>query len=311
MVSTLRNKSLQEPVRPGWPELVEALRLLPASGIGGFESFAATLLSAVCELPFVVAASGSQPTGDAIAASGQSCIQAKRYRETTALNLNDIVGNIYAALSAVPHLEVYVLAVTRDVAQLRQRVIEVEMHTGLDVVILNAEEDLSSLSALAVAHWAAVRKFLPHLDAAWDDWAAQRAPEPAVCAQVAIATAELREGLRTQEWLRSVAQRRLATRFAPTTKLAAVDAKQRIDLSRAILRPQVVERLVDWWKEPKRANGALEADEGFGKTWTAAAFALQQASNVGSRLAMDRWCARELRSTELGHEAISHRARGG
>ena len=258
---------------------MEALRRLPASGNGGYESFAASLLSAVCELPFVVAASGSQPTGDAIAVSGQSCIQAKRYRETTALNINDIVGNIHGALYAVPHLEVYVLAVTRDAAQLRQRIIEVETHTGLDVVVLCADDELSPLGALSVVHWAVVRKFLPELDAAWDDWAAHRATEADVRALAATATAELREGLRTQEWLRSEAQQRLASRFTAGSHSTALEAKQRIDLSRAIPRTQAVERLADWWAHPKRANGALEADEGFGKTWTAAGFSLQAAAS--------------------------------
>lgn len=256
---------------------MEALRRLPASGNGGFESFAANLLSAACKLPFVVAASGSQPTGDAIAVSGQSCIQAKRYRETTALNINDIVGNIYAALHAVPHLDVYVLAVTKDAAQMRQRIIEVEAHTGLDVVVLNAGDNLSPLGALSVVHWTAVRKFLPELDVAWDEWAARCATEPAVRALTATATAELLEGLRTQEWLKNEAQQRLASRFAAGSHSTALDAKQRIDLSQAIPRTQALEQLTDWWTQPKRPNGALEADEGFGKTWTAAAFALQAA----------------------------------
>jgi hypothetical protein len=247
--------------------------------MGGFESFAAGLLSAACGLPFVVAASGSQPAADAIATGGHSCIQAKRYRANTALNITDIVGNIYTALAAVQNLEVYVLVVTRDTAQLRQRAIDAELQTGLDIVILDAGEDLSPLGALVVTHWAAVRKYLPSLDASWDVWAARRAAEPAVISQAADATSGLRDGLRTQNWLRDESSRRLRTRFAPLQNPTAIDAWQRIDLTRAIPRAQIQQRLTEWWGQTAQPNGALEAEEGFGKTWTAAAFALQLASS--------------------------------
>lgn len=247
-------------------------------------------MTSVCEMPFIVAASGSQPTGDAIATCGRSCIQAKRYRRTTALNLNDIAGNIYTALRSVPSLEVYVLVVTRDTAQLRQHVFEVETRTGLDVVILEAGEKISPLGSLLVTHWMAVRTHFPKLSPAWDNWAAKAAAEPAIRSQVSAAVAALREGLRTQSWLQDASRQRLATRFAPSSSTTAFDAQQRINLGHAVARPGILGRIGEWWTQSKEPNCAVEADEGFGKTWIAAAFALQTAErNTVLWLESNQW----------------------
>ncbi|PTY08270.1 hypothetical protein DB347_01415 [Opitutaceae bacterium EW11] len=258
--------------------MIDEIYIAPATGADGFEGFSAALLRAITGRSFIVSAGGSQPTADAVDLDGYTCIQSKRYRPTTALNLNDIVGNIYTALEAAPNLEVYVLTVTRDAAQLRQRTADVETNTGLDVVVLDAGDGVSPLGALVVTYWAALRQYLPRLNTTWDAWAKTVSSTPDVQAKAKLATSEIVDGLRTQAWLRTRSAGFLAQRFTPSATIPALNTSQRVDLRQAVERPGLQKQLTDWWDQTQRPNAVLEAEEGYGKTWAVAAFGLALAT---------------------------------
>ena len=74
-----------------WQKLKELIQSISYSD---FEKLVARLLELHLEVPFFVARSGDQPSGDARDQAGKISMQAKRYT-TTQLNESAIVGEIY------------------------------------------------------------------------------------------------------------------------------------------------------------------------------------------------------------------------
>src|SRR6266699_1696018 len=102
-----------------WTTLYEAMRHIDATSSTGFEGFVARLFQAETGDRFYVAATGSQPSGDARNERGGVSIQTKAYFGTTTFKKDEAVAQLLRAIQSLPELDLYVLASTRDPAQLR------------------------------------------------------------------------------------------------------------------------------------------------------------------------------------------------
>lgn len=98
-------------------KLKQALQEMPETGVHGFEVLAKRLLELVLNETFVLARSGDQPSGDAHNSRRNVCVQAKRYSDAS-LNAKNIEGDFDESLRALRNTDVYVVAVTRNTAQL-------------------------------------------------------------------------------------------------------------------------------------------------------------------------------------------------
>ena len=131
----------------GWQKLKNLIQSIKPAD---FEKLAAVLLKLFLNIPFVVARSGDQPSGDAKSLTGEVSIQAKNYSDRTSLNAKEIEGDIRQVNRTLQDLQVYVLVVSRDAAQLHDTLDTVSEDTGLDIVVLELTDELSDLGALCV-----------------------------------------------------------------------------------------------------------------------------------------------------------------
>ena len=152
-----------------WQELKDLIQSIKPAD---FEELTATLLTLFLKDPFVVARSGDQPSGDARSLTGEVSIQAKKYAGKNNPNAKTIEGDIRQTIRTLPNLQVYVLAVSRDTAQLRDTLDAVEEETGLDIVVLELTDNLSDLGALCVTYWEDIHHFfdLSDMDPQFSVW---------------------------------------------------------------------------------------------------------------------------------------------
>src|SRR5262249_10416286 len=108
--------------------------------------------------PFVLARGGDQPSGDAHSAGRDLCVQAKRYTEGSPPAKN-IEGDFDQSLRALPNTDVYVLAVTRDTAQLDDTLDGMRGKSAVDVVVWDFEGEGSALPILCLEYWDKLQAF--------------------------------------------------------------------------------------------------------------------------------------------------------
>ena len=142
-----------------WKELKEALRQLEPAGEKGFEGLCAILLGRLLDLRFYLAASGSQPTGDALSQDQCISIQAKRYLDKTPLNVDKIAVEINRISRTIENLNVYVFVTTKKAAQLLPQLRTIEKETGIDIILLDMTDDLSDFGALCLYYWDSIHQF--------------------------------------------------------------------------------------------------------------------------------------------------------
>lgn len=260
----------------GWRQLEEILRSMPDSGQDGFEGLIATIFEDLTGMPFLVASSGRQPLGDATSLGNAICIQAKRYRAGTNLSPSLVISDFWEVRdAAAKRLDVYVAAVTRVTAQLRERLDVCENESGVDVIVLDTGADGGGeLSALCAVFWERIADFFSPQDATFKEWITKIGCSARVQEVVARTGDEVTGGLRTWQHFRMAAGRALIQRFRQTKEGAAA-AGVRIDLSEAVERRDAFTSLDTWWAQDKTPNAYVEAQEGFGKSWVAAAWAEQ------------------------------------
>ncbi len=234
-----------------------------------FEEFAAILLKSPLEIPFVVARSGDQPSGDARSLSGEVSIQAKRYT-TTNFEASSIEGDIRRAVRTVSELQVYVLAVSRDTAQLRDRLEEVEKETGLDIVTLELSDELSDIGALCVTYWESLQGFgcFATNEKALSEWVQAEAADPKTREKIEELRCKLGQGIQTYERVQKDAAAYLCKRFGEH-RAHHMRFSYEINLSKAIPRPSLAAAVEEWWQNSPQPC-YLEGEEGTGKSWLAA-----------------------------------------
>ena len=116
-----------------FPEVKHALTTMAAAGGDGFEGLVAALLSRLTGDRSFIARSGDQPA-DASSRQGVA-IQAKRYGKKS-LDETDFEGDYNKACRELPGLDVYVLAATRDTAQLEVLSRKLEESHGVNIFLI-------------------------------------------------------------------------------------------------------------------------------------------------------------------------------
>ena len=246
----------------GWQKLKYLIQSVKPAD---FEKLAAALLTSFLNIPFVVARSGDQPSGDARDLAGKISIQAKRYI-TTNLDESSIVGEIYRVRDVLPELQVYVLAISRDVAQGRNRFDRVEEDTGLDIVILELTDELSDLGALCVTYWEDIYPFfdLSDTNQEFSTWVQIAKNESKTHDKLKNIRNKLEDGIQTQKHVQKDIEKHLLERLSTDRGFNP------INLSQAIERESLESKIMDWWTDHHQPVCCLEGKEGHGKSWLAA-----------------------------------------
>ncbi len=249
----------------GWQKLKELIQSISYSD---FEKLVARLLELHLETPFVVARSGDQPRGDARSMSGDVSMQAKRYTGENPPNAKTIEGDIRGAIRESPHLQVYVLAVTRDTEQLSHTLDAIARETGLDIVTLELSDGLSELGALCVTFWKDICPFFESSDHYQDQelltWVGEMGDNSRTKEKIIKIQLKLEYGIQTRRHVQEVAKKYLLGRFSTGKGFNP------INLSEAIERKSLESKIADWWETEDPLVCCLEGKEGTGKTWLAA-----------------------------------------
>ncbi len=246
-----------------WQELKDLIQSIKPAD---FEELTATLLTLFLKDPFVVARSGDQPSGDARSLTGEVSIQAKKYAGKNNPNAKTIEGDIRQTIRTLPNLQVYVLAVSRDTAQLRDTLDAVEEETGLDIVVLELTDNLSDLGALCVTYWEDIHHFfdLSDMDPQFSVWVQIARDDSKTQAQMEKVQSKLEDGIQTQKHVQEDVGKYLRKRFATDKGFNPINLPQAID------RDPLESKIMDWWEIEEAPICCLEGKEGMGKSWLAA-----------------------------------------
>ncbi|HOC94304.1 MAG TPA: hypothetical protein PKH33_18280 [bacterium] len=292
-------------------QLIEALRDMPASGEKGFEGLIATLLGKLLDEEFVVARSGSQPGGDAHSVSGGVTMQAKRYKESTSFNLNEIEGGINQCLRLHRDLQCYVLATTRSLdGQTQTRLKDISNETGLDIVVLDHRIDgFSDLFCLCVTYWDSILSFTPikKLEPAFQDWARTQSQTTEVKSRTREIEKRVKELIGSYSSVCATATDKLEERFG--IKPSQKHFSYNINLEKSVRRQSVEKEISEWWSDANKEAACLEGEEGTGKSW-AAALAIRNIPEMSNTLVLwmdsSAWCEKNSvkESLRVGFETI-------
>jgi probable addiction module antidote protein len=250
------------------------------TGVSGFEGLVAVLFQLVTGQEFRLSSSGRQSGRDAASESGYANIikvESKHYRETTALNLRELIAEIHEAAESDPNLDVWVLATSRSVSeQISSSLDQQAEFRGVEVVLLDL--GINGLPRL------------PVLMAAFPDvvieWAnchqLQHDPNELKSALSTIATAQDFEPTKNRLFDKlngnisyASARHRTHSRLLETLSVAS-NAQSAFRQSLAIRTPDAVvirrtklnQQFDEWWGGQSFPRPAVAlGDEGTGKTW--------------------------------------------
>ena len=255
----------------GWEKLKELIQSLDEQHKGRkkgepFEELVAKLLELILEMPFVLAKSGTQPSGDARSMTGEVAVQAKNYSNKTEPRDVEIVGDIDIVNENLQDLQVYVLVLSRDIpAQLLDKLENKKKNTGLDIVTLELSDELSDLGALCVTYWEDICHFfeLSDTNPEFSDWVQIAKNESQTRKKMKDVRKKLEEGIQTQKQIQKDIEKYLLKRFN------SAEGFNPINLSQAIGRERE-SQISDWWRTEGAPICCLEGEEGHGKSWLAA-----------------------------------------
>ena len=256
----------------GWRKLKELIQSLDEQHKGRkkgepFEELVAKLLELLLEIPFVLAKSGTQPSGDARSITGAVSIQTKNYSDGTEPRDVEIVGDIDIVRRNLQDLQVYVLVISRDIsAQSLGELETVSEETGLDIVTLEFSDKLSDLGALCVTYWEDIHHFfdLSDMDPQFSVWVQIARDDSKTQAQMEKVQSKVEDGIQTQKHVQEDVGKYLRKRFATDKDFNP------INLSQAIERKSLESEITDWWETEESPVCCLEGKEGHGKSWLAA-----------------------------------------
>ena len=182
-----------------------------------FEELTAILLKSFLKTPFVVARSGDQPSGDARNLLGDISMQAKKYTGKRSPDAKTVEGDIRQVIRQLPELQVYVLALSRDTAQLRDTLDAVSVDTGLDIVTLELTDKLSDIGALCVTFWKDIHEFFDSSDICRNQefltWVEAVKTDLKTQQKIEELRSRLKEGIQTQNQIQKDAEKYLGKRF--------------------------------------------------------------------------------------------------
>lgn len=245
-----------------------------------FEQLAASLIGTLLDVPIAVAKSGFQFGGDAgPAGRGMRSfrIETKRYADNTRLSDRELLGEIDHAIVRDSGLEGWFLVATREVPeQVQMDLADKSANVGVPVIIVdwksNACPDLAALCTVA-----------PEIVGSICGSEAEeitRAIADAMSESLAVLRRELQTWSLGFEGLRSLAHRKLAEVWN-TPALAVATIGQDIAggaRTSTIRRAASFAELSHWWQADSRGPAPAIACgmEGFGKTWAAADWLVDQ-----------------------------------
>ena len=219
-----------EAVEQGWQKLKELIQSMGRDG-HDFEKLVATLLTSFLKVPFVVARSGDQPRGDARSLTGDVSMQAKKYADENLPDVKTIEGDIGQARRAPElHLQVYILAVSRDTEQLSYELNAIARETGLDIVALELSDELSDLGALCVTYWEDICHFfdLSDTNPEFSDWVQIAKNESQTREKMKDVRKKLEEGIQTQRHVQKDVEKYLLKRFNSAEDFNPINLSQAI-----------------------------------------------------------------------------------
>ena len=192
-------------------------------------------------------------------------MQAKLYKGKRTPNAKIVEGDIRQVIRELPHLQVYVLAVSRDAAQLRGTLDSVAEETGLDIVILELSDSLSDLGALCVTFWKRIYSFFDLSETAqeFSAWVQIAKDDSKTHDKMEDVRSKLEDGIQTQIHVQKDTEKYLLKRFNRD------EGFNPINLSQAIDRDPLESKIADWWETEESPICCLEGKEGHGKTWLA------------------------------------------
>lgn len=240
----------------------------------GFEGLVADLVEAASGGRLALMSSGDQLGVDGVDAPGsvapRRAMQAKRYSESTALELNRLTGEMSRAQAAFAGLDCWILATTKTVMGKELEGLEghAELH-GLGFIPLDwtPVAGLPRLAVLCAAHPDIAIRYLKTAGSK-DIKAIQTAPgfEDAV-RQVRDMLTAVDVGF---EPARAAAAERLDRVFSDSATARQIAGASPAFLNRAppVARDDLAAQIATWW-EGGQQGLALLGGEGVGKTWAA------------------------------------------
>lgn len=290
---------------PHYQLLRDGLRELPSSGLRGFEGLVCDLLSGLTGRRFFLAAAGSQDGRD-LSTGGLGgtwiAVEAKRYRENTALRMGELLSELSQLCSHTPHPDLWVLVASRPVTdQAVSRLRQAGLREGVEIEILDASRgrpgDLDFLCASDPE--ATVRTlseaFLPTLQALREETTfdqsieslRQRLSAPALGFDHVRnrAWTWFREALEAPEEARARLGGQPLTPLLPTTHY--------------VRRGRAEGALEKWWRGwiLRPSPFVLLGEEGVGKSWAVAAWAESLAADAADTILLFA-SSRDINTTE-------------
>ena len=246
-----------------WQKLKELIHSVKPND---FEELVAKLLTSFLKIPFAVARRGDQPSGDARSLDGDVSLQAKRYTGKNLPNAKFVEGDIRKVIRTLPHLQVYVLVVSRDIAQLWDTLDAIQEETGVDIVTLELKDELSELGALCVRFWKEIYHFFDpsNSDQEFLVWIEEMKNDSETENKLERLKDKLNSGIQTQSHVKKDTEKYLLDRFSSN------EGFNPINLTKAVDRQEIESRIDDWWESDSVPICYLQGEEGTGKTWLAA-----------------------------------------
>lgn len=253
---------------------------IEATGDAGFEGFMRDVLVEVTGMPFHLAKSGPQGGSDVRTAPSNAFavgLEAKRYKRSTPLPLDQLEAKIHQAAEGSAALDLWILATTRPISITdREALAETAAGRGIKVVVLDWPTAGSELPALAVLLAKCPHAVRSHLG---EDEEVVRALD-LIRTQPNLdgAEARLRSELSAADVGYTAAARTLSAWNAEAQSTVA-NAKARLRSQANLFEPGIevinrtaVEAALDQWWRGEGGSVAVLGHEGMGKTWAVLAW---------------------------------------
>jgi hypothetical protein len=258
---------------PAADALLNHLATLDASGPQGFEGLVRDALTELTGQRFDLASSGRQGGVDALSRGNAACVgmEAKRYKESTHLGIDELKAKVVDAASSYPGLDVWILATPRELPLQHAEALAAQgARLGIKVVVLDSRAGPGGLDGASVLLAAAPRT----CDAWFEGGGAVLAALAALRAAPGFpaAEAQLRARLLGADFGWDAARRAMAA-WLRESMAEQARSRARLDTFAELLDPatRLLDRPVDGFLDGVlSAPGvprAVVGPEGHGKTW--------------------------------------------
>lgn len=261
-------------------------RLKP-TGTSGFEGLVTILVQEATGQEFRLSSAGRQSGRDAGSESGFANsikVETKHYRETTSLDLRELIAEIHEATESDPDLDIWVLAASRSVSEQIGTSLDKEAESrGIEVVVLDLGiNGLPRLGVLMAALPVIVRAWVHrhHLKYDADELESALlavAQEPDFESAKSRLLAKLNSMIGYDTARRRIHDQLLKTLSEPNNARAAFRQSLGIRApgAQVVRRTQLNKALDAWWDVSGAPRPAVAlGEEGTGKTWAVFDWAL-------------------------------------